>query len=106
VPTAPQRFELSLEHQAMFSVADAAAVQIECREGSVWITLDGDPRDVVLERGGLFSTAEHRRALIYALQGARVSVGRASTAQAQRTPTPLWQRPAHPRGLVLEQVPA
>lgn len=106
MPTDPHRFELSLEHRAMFSVADAAGVQIECREGSVWITLDGDPRDVVLEPNGLFSTAEHRRALIYALKSARVTVGRTSTAQAQRTPTLLWQRPAHPRGLVLEQVAA
>ncbi|MGH6627961.1 MAG: DUF2917 domain-containing protein [Burkholderiaceae bacterium] len=104
MPTDPHRFELSLERQALFSVADAAGLQIECREGSVWITLDGDPRDVVLEPNGLFSTAQHRRALIYALQSARVSVSRAATAQ--RTTTPLWQRPAPPRGLVLEQLPA
>ncbi|RYF43452.1 MAG: DUF2917 domain-containing protein [Comamonadaceae bacterium] len=64
--------ELLLEPRAIHRIADAAALQVTCREGSVWITLDGDPRDIVLEAGECFSTREHRRALIYAFGRARL----------------------------------
>ena len=42
-------FSLNLRRQAIFSVPDAADVRIACVEGSVWITLDNDPRDVLLD---------------------------------------------------------
>ena len=40
--TSSNQFDLSLAHQAMFSVSDASGVQIVCREGSLWVTLDDD----------------------------------------------------------------
>ena len=67
-------FNLNLNRQAIFSVPDAAAVRILCSEGAVWITLDGDPRDVVLQRCQDFTSMEHRRAVVYALQPSRVTV--------------------------------
>ena len=63
-----------LEKRALHSVADAAGVQIACLEGSVWLTLDGDDQDYVLEAGETFTTGEHRRALIYALAPARIDL--------------------------------
>lgn len=66
--------DLSLAHQAMFSVSDAAGVQISCHEGSLWVTLDDDPRDVVVDAGGSFLTTEHRRALIYAMGPSSLSL--------------------------------
>ena len=45
----PSCFQLSLPARAVFAVADGAGVGIECRSGSVWVTLDRDPRDIVLE---------------------------------------------------------
>ncbi len=59
--TTPSPFDLTLAHKAMFSVSDASGVQIACRTGSLWITLDDDPRDVVLDAGDSFLTTEHRR---------------------------------------------
>jgi hypothetical protein len=67
-------------------------VQILCRSGSLWVTLDGDPRDIVLDAGDHFTATEHRRALIYALGPATLSLSMASAARpARRT----WRaRPA------------
>ena len=71
-------FNLNLNHRAIFSVPDAAAVRFLCTEGAVWITLDGDPRDVVLQRCQDFTSTEHRRAVVYALQPSRVTVAAAN----------------------------
>ena len=81
--------DLTLAHQAMFSVSDAAGVQITCHEGSLWVTLDDDPRDIVLDAGGSFLTTEHRRALIYAMKPSSLSLlvaaAGARTRRAGRT---------------------
>ncbi|MDI1341883.1 DUF2917 domain-containing protein [Polaromonas sp.] len=66
--------DLNLAHQAMFTVSDAAGVQIRCHEGCLWLTLDDDPRDIVLDAGASFLTTEHRRALIYAMQPSSLSL--------------------------------
>lgn len=79
----PLPSELRLAHQATYSVADAAGVQLACREGTVWVTLDNDPRDYVLEAGDSFMTQEHRRALVYAIAPARISL----EARYSRKPT-------------------
>jgi hypothetical protein len=55
-------------------------VQILCRSGSLWVTLDGDPRDIVLDAGDQFTATEHRRALIYALGSASLSLSMAPAA--------------------------
>ena len=65
---------LNLQHQAIFSVPDSAKVRITCVEGSVWITLDNDPRDVILDACQVFSSQEHRRAIIYALEPSVINV--------------------------------
>jgi hypothetical protein len=66
--------ELHLAHHAIHSVPDAAGVQIGCVEGTVWLTLDGDERDIILEAGEAFTAPEHRRALIYAMRPSRISL--------------------------------
>ena len=81
--------ELLLEPRAIHRIADAAALEVSCREGSVWITLDDDPRDIVLEAGQCFSTSEHRRALIYAFERARLRV---SPVESRAPASPLRPR--------------
>jgi hypothetical protein len=73
---------IDLPRRAMFKLPDAAAVQIECRSGSLWITLDGDTRDFIVEAGERFSTESHRQAIVYALQAAVVVV------EPHRPPSP------------------
>ena len=74
---------LNLQRQALVNVPDAGDVRIACAEGAVWITLDNDTRDIVIEAGETFSTPEHRRAVIYALKPSRVNV--TPVAPAART---------------------
>ena len=74
--------ELRLAHRALFTIDDAAGVDLVCREGSLWITLDNDTRDIVLEAGGRFTTPEHRRAVIYAMEPARLALTAGATQQA------------------------
>jgi hypothetical protein len=68
----PLPAHLELEKRALYSVDDAAGVEMACGEGAVWLTLDNDSQDYVLEAGDTFMTGEHRRALLYALAPARI----------------------------------
>ena len=65
-----------LPARRLFDIPDAAAVQIRCTAGSLWITLDHDPRDIILAPGESFSTPEHKRALLYALEPASFALAR------------------------------
>jgi hypothetical protein len=49
--TATHHLDLSLEPKALFNVSNASGVQILCRSGSLWVTLDGDLNDIVLDAG-------------------------------------------------------
>lgn len=93
------RFELSLRKDAMLRLPDAASVQIVCRNGTVWITLDNDRRDIVLEAGDRFASTEHRHAVIMALAPSSISVC-ATPPPAQS----LHERNRKRPGLVFEQV--
>ena len=90
-------FDLNLAHRAMFRVPDAADVKIVCHTGSLWITLDDDPRDIVLLASESFTTPDHRRALVYAMEPSNISVAAAPVATASR-------RNDARRPLVLEHV--
>jgi hypothetical protein len=78
-------YQVALAHRALFEVSDAAGVALRCDEGCVWITLDDDPRDIVLSAGEAFATNEHRHALIYALQPSQLSLRAAAASQPTRS---------------------
>lgn len=59
-----------LAKRQILAVQRPAGVRIECLQGSVWITLDGDARDVVLGAGQAFTTDCPQRALVLALDPA------------------------------------
>lgn len=85
--TEPDRL-VRLPARRLLHVEGPAASRIECREGSVWITLDHDPRDIVLGAGESFEHDGRRRALVYAFEPAAVLL---------RAPQPL-QAAAYPAG--------
>ena len=62
------------EAHAIFTVADVAGVGIECQSGCVWLTLDDDPRDLVLEAGERSWATMHRRVLVSALEPSSIAV--------------------------------
>ncbi|MEO7391523.1 MAG: DUF2917 domain-containing protein [Ramlibacter sp.] len=66
--------DLRLARRALLTIDDAAGVDLACHEGSLWITLDHDTRDIVVEAGGRFTTQEHRRAVIYAMEPSRLTL--------------------------------
>lgn len=59
---------VSLPARQLFALPDASSARILCTSGCLWLTLDNDPRDVILEPGDSFETGEARRALLYALR--------------------------------------
>ena len=75
---------IQLAARRLFDIPDAAAVQVRCTSGSLWITLDHDPRDIVLVPGDSFSTPEHRRALLYALEPATFELAAGRTQPRAR----------------------
>lgn len=95
-----QAFSLNLPRQALFSIADAANVRIACAQGSIWITLDNDLRDIVLDDCQVFTTTEHRRAVIYAMKPSQITIAPMKSASTAA----LSRRPAS--GLVLQMQPA
>jgi Protein of unknown function (DUF2917) len=85
--SAASRFHVSLPTRSVFAVPDGAGVGIECRSGSVWVTLDRDTRDIVLAPGERFESTEHRRVLVSALQPSCITV-----SDAQPAAIPLAKR--------------
>lgn len=61
-----------LAKSEIVEVMQPRSVAIECLDGSVWVTLDYDLRDVVLEAGQAFVVNPNHRALVQALDASRV----------------------------------
>jgi len=72
--TVSSAFDMGLPARSIYRVADAADVRITVRSGAVWITMDNDPVDRVLVAGEQFSTSQHRRALVSALEPSCIAV--------------------------------
>jgi hypothetical protein len=66
----------------ILDVKQPLGVTIECLDGSVWVTLDGDSRDVVLDAGQSFVVDRDQRTLLQALDAARVRLIEPALAQA------------------------
>jgi hypothetical protein len=65
---------LTLAARQVHAIADPSSLRIACREGAVWITLDNDERDFIVEAGETFETPRQARALLYALGPTRVDL--------------------------------
>lgn len=59
---------VSLPARQLFELPDASAAHLLCTAGCLWLTLDGDPRDVILQPGDRFEEARPRRLLLYAIE--------------------------------------
>ena len=92
------RHDLVLAQRAIHRLP-ATAHQLVCNTGSLWITQDGDPRDIVLNPGDRFESDGRRQAIAYAFDLSSMTLRTACPAAA-----PL-QRPLRSpaaRGLVME----
>ena len=60
-------------HQGETLVAShTRGLYLQCLVGSLWITHDGDCKDLILEAGQSYQSAHDRRMLVYALAPASV----------------------------------
>jgi hypothetical protein len=75
-----RRHTTSLPRHVSLSLRQRAGDRIECTSGSLWITQDGDLRDIVLRAGESFRLDRSGTALISALTDARLAVHRAAPA--------------------------
>jgi hypothetical protein len=85
--TLPDRYRLGLAARGLLEVPDIAGVHLSCEQGSLWITLDNDPRDIVLEAGETFFGSGHRRALVYAFEPSTVGLRPSRREAAAAAPT-------------------
>jgi hypothetical protein len=67
--------EISLKARAIHRIEDGAGTLIECLSGVLWITQNGDHRDITLEPGQRFWLDRAGRAVVYGLEPARFRVG-------------------------------
>ena len=52
---------------------------IVCHSGTVWVTQDGDPRDVILRAGDAFTFDREGPALVQAFEPGAISIAQART---------------------------
>lgn len=67
-----EQAEIQLGNGTSIRVINGVGATIACRDGSVWITQDSDPRDVLLRAGDAFTLNRTGLAIIEALDTARI----------------------------------
>ncbi|MFN9746481.1 MAG: DUF2917 domain-containing protein [Betaproteobacteria bacterium] len=72
VPSAPQE----LAAGATFPVTEQAGATIHCLGGCLWLTHDGDCKDIVLAAGQGYRSTRPGRLLVHALEASRFAVVR------------------------------
>lgn len=92
-------FDISLPRQQLFDIPDPAGLRLRCAEGCLWVTLDGETADIVLEPGQSVEITSRRRALIYALAPSRLDVVRIADASSHAASR---RAPTAPRAAVLQ----
>ena len=66
---------------------DATSARIVCVTGTVWITIDNDPRDIVLAPGQSFLVDRRAGVLVYAIEDACVRVLERAAPAGASSPT-------------------
>jgi hypothetical protein len=78
--------KISLDSRRGISLKDAAGVAVEVVRGSVWLTMDGDRRDIVLPSGGVHTIERDGLTLVNAIEPSLVRV------QPPRARPATWKR--------------
>lgn len=65
---------LTLQAGTTLAVTHPRGQRIECLRGSLWLTHDGDPKDVVLAAGDCYTADRDARLLVYGLDAAELRI--------------------------------
>jgi hypothetical protein len=76
---------VTLPARQLFEITDASGVRILCTAGSLWLTLDHDQRDVILQPGDSFEAASRRRVLLYAFEPSTFALAAAPQRSVRRS---------------------
>lgn len=71
-----------LARRQTFSLRTRKGQRIECRSGQLWITQDGDPRDVILVAEECFTLDRNGQTLVSALEDASFTLHNTATVSA------------------------
>ena len=83
-----------LARRQAVTLTQAKGSEIRCLRGSLWITQDGDPRDIVLEAGESFTVDRRGPAIVWALRASSVEMvpARRPAALAHSAGRQIWRR--------------
>jgi hypothetical protein len=90
---------MKLDHAGRFAMLPRSLLElpgrrpldVACSDGTLWLTLDNDPRDFVLERGERVRIEANQRVLAYAFDAAVMEV------EEVREPAIAWRKMLVPR---------
>jgi hypothetical protein len=68
---------LCLKPNQLVKVRGGRGHSIVCHSGSVWVTQDGDPRDIILSAGDSFTLDREGPALVQAFEPGAISIAQA-----------------------------
>jgi hypothetical protein len=71
-----------LKAQQFLKIEESEHARIRCDDGMVWITQDGDPRDVVLSAGQQFTVDRPGQVVVFSLNGATLQLRSCAKAAA------------------------
>jgi uncharacterized protein (AIM24 family) len=67
-----ENMELKLEGKKQFAFREARGVELECTEGKVWLTVEGQPGDFLLGRGERVRIESNGLALVQGMPSASI----------------------------------
>jgi hypothetical protein len=90
-PAQGMQAKISLDPSRGISLTDAAGAEVEVLTGQVWLTMDGDRRDIVLPSGGVHTIERDGLTLVNAIEPSLVRV---QPPQARPAAWKRWLRNA------------
>ncbi len=83
---------LCLKRNQVVTVRGGLGHSIVCDSGIVWVTQDGDPRDIILRAGQSFTIDRNGPTLVQAFEPGTISITRSSAQSRTGVPAALPRR--------------
>lgn len=80
--------------QSLLELPGDRPLDVACSAGTLWLTLDNDPRDLVLGPGDRVRLEAHRRVLAYAFDDAVLELTEVPARDRRAVPIRGWAEPA------------